>query len=391
MSLVAYGSSDESEGEGEPRAGPGTAARGPQGRAAAPGTQLLLSVTRKRSEPVRISAPALRAGSDSDDDEPFQKKTSQGSGTGTGLSSLLPQPRNLNVKETNRTLLPHSLSKVTGRAATVTTTPSPSAIKAASKSAAQQLARHIMNEKASDGEEEDDEEEDEDDEGESAGFFSLPEREPPPGSRTEPYPDMGAEESPLAAGAPGDSADAPNPADAPLEFNRSTASLGDNAFPAASSSPLEPGPEFGGQYLDYNAQGTQQSEYYQSFYSNYYQVPDPALQPAPDEELNTFINDEAFKRLQGKRNRGKEEVSFLEIKGDDQLSGSQQWLMKSLTEEKDLKSFSKKRGEQPTSQQRRKHQITYLIHQAKERELELKNTWSDNRLTKRQTQAKYGF
>lgn len=47
-------------------------------------------------------------------------------------------------------------------------------------------------------------------------------------------------------------------------------------------------------------------------------------------------------RLQGKRNRGKEEVKFLEIKGDDQLSGNQQWMTKSMTEEKQTRqSFSK--------------------------------------------------
>ena len=55
----------------------------------------------------------------------------------------------------------------------------------------------------------------------------------------------------------------------------------------------------------------------------------------------------------------------MEIKGDDQLSGAQQWMTKSLTEEKTMKSFSKKKGEQPTGQQWRKHQLTYLIHQAK--------------------------
>lgn len=49
-----------------------------------------------------------------------------------------------------------------------------------------------------------------------------------------------------------------------------------------------------------------------------------------------------FMRLQGKRNRGKEEVKFLEIKGDDQLSGNQQWMTKSMTEEKQTRqSFSK--------------------------------------------------
>lgn len=49
-----------------------------------------------------------------------------------------------------------------------------------------------------------------------------------------------------------------------------------------------------------------------------------------------------FMRLQGKRNRGKEEVKFLEIKGDDQLSGNQQWMTKNMTEEKQQRqSFSK--------------------------------------------------
>lgn len=51
-----------------------------------------------------------------------------------------------------------------------------------------------------------------------------------------------------------------------------------------------------------------------------------------------------FKRLQGKRNRGREEVNFVDIKGDDQLGGAQQWVTKSLTEEKTMKSFSKVSG-----------------------------------------------
>ncbi|KAL7977946.1 hypothetical protein Chor_004933, partial [Crotalus horridus] len=146
----------------------------------------------------------------------------------------------------------------------------------------------------------------------------------------------------------------------------------------------------------------------------YYPESDPALGPPPegsaDAAPSSFMDDEAgsvrpsptpvplsyplpvqFKRLQGKRNRGREEINFVEIKGDDQLSGVQQWLTKSLTEEQSMKSFSKKKGEQPTGQQRRKHQITYLIHQAKERELELKNSWAENKLSRRQTQAKYGF
>lgn len=63
------------------------------------------------------------------------------------------------------------------------------------------------------------------------------------------------------------------------------------------------------------------------------QVPIPAL----------FLRFQ-FKRLQGKRNRGREEVNFVDIKGDDQLGGAQQWVTKSLTEEKTMKSFSKVSG-----------------------------------------------
>uniref|UniRef100_UPI00398EBA2C proline-rich protein PRCC isoform X2 n=1 Tax=Pristiophorus japonicus TaxID=55135 RepID=UPI00398EBA2C len=346
MSLVAYGSSDESEAEAAASPPP------PPGPA-------------RTVKPVRIRVPELQAASDSDDEEPVQKKTSRGLGSGLGLSALLPQPRNLALKETNRKLLPYSFAKAQksggkpsgspAKAAsaprdTITTIPSPSAIKAASKSAAKQLAKHIMNEEASEEEEgdedEEDEEDDEDDEeDEGVSFFSLCDKEqPPPGARTELFAGGPAAEGALSAqpqvpapspAVPDEPADPLNPADAPLEFNRGA--------PPASSSPANPGPEFGGQYADYNAPGAEHSEYYQDYYSSYYQDPDPAHAPAPEEELNTFMNDEA------------------------------------------------KRGEQPTSQQRRKHQITYLIHQAKERELELKNAWSDNRLTKRQTQAKYGF
>ena len=35
--------------------------------------------------------------------------------------------------------------------------------------------------------------------------------------------------------------------------------------------------------------------------------------------------------------------------------------------------------------------LDFPLSQAKERELELKNNWAENKLTRRQTQAKYGF
>ncbi|XP_008568533.1 PREDICTED: proline-rich protein PRCC isoform X2 [Galeopterus variegatus] len=335
------------------------------------GPSLGLPKPKKRKEPVKIAAPELHKGdSDSEEDEPTKKKiVLQGSSEGTGLSALLPQPKNLTVKETNRLLLPHAFSRkpsdgssdtkssrlasktkpssLASVVGTTTTTPSPSAIKAAAKSAALQAE--------------------------------------PPGVEPYPYPIPAVPEE-LPPGTEPEPAFQDDAANAPLEFKMAAGSSGAPWMP-------KPGDEYSynqfSTYGDANAAGA----YYQDYYSGgYYPAQDPALVPpqeiAPDA---SFIDDEAFKRLQGKRNRGREEINFVEIKGDDQLSGAQQWMTKSLTEEKTMKSFSKKKGEQPTGQQRRKHQITYLIHQAKERELELKNTWSENKLSRRQTQAKYGF
>ncbi|XP_037226862.1 proline-rich protein PRCC isoform X2 [Falco rusticolus] len=336
------------------------------------GVDLSLPKPKKRTEPVRITAPELHKGdSDSEEDEPAKKKnTLQGRGEGSGLSALLPQPKNLTVKETNRLLLPYAFSRKAGENASdskpakaptsssktkplskpaVPTTPSPSAIKAAAKSAALQVTKQITQE-----------DDDSDEEVEPENYFSLSDRsepslvgaeaymysgtvvseDPPPGTETEPQFQDAA-------------------ANAPLEFKTGAGSSG-----AQHSWAPKPGEDYGSQtYSQFPAysEAGMAGAYYQ------------------------------FKRLQGKRNRGREEINFVDIKGDDQLSGAQQWLTKSLTEEKTMKSFSKKKGDQPTGQQRRKHQITYLIHQAKERELELKNTWSENKLSRRQTQAKYGF
>ncbi|KAK1329199.1 hypothetical protein QTO34_011379 [Cnephaeus nilssonii] len=320
----------------------------------------------------------------------------QGSGQGTGLSALLPQPKNLTVKETNRLLLPHAFSRKPSDGSsdtkpsrqapktkpsalapvvgTTTTTPSPSAIKAAAKSAALQVTKQITQE-----------EDDSDEEVAPENFFSLPDKAEPPGVEPYPYPIPSVPEE-LPPGTEPEPAFQDDAANAPLEFKMAAGSSGAPWMP-------KPGDDYSycqfSTYGDANAAGA----YYQDYYSGgYYPVQDPTLVP-PQEIASdaSFIDDEAFKRLQGKRNRGREEINFVEIKGDDQLSGAQQWMTKSLTEEKSMKSFSKKKGEQPTGQQRRKHQITYLIHQAKERELELKNTWSENKLSRRQTQAKYGF
>ncbi|XP_065604966.1 proline-rich protein PRCC [Cyrtonyx montezumae] len=375
------------------------------GSAALPsaGGDLGLPKPKKRTEPVKIAAPELHQGnSDSEEDEPAKKKnTVQGRGEGSGLSALLPQPKNLTVKETNRLLLPYAFSRKaadnaseskTAKALTsssktkplskpaVATTPSPSAIKAAAKSAALQVTKQITQE-----------EDDSDEEVEPENYFSLSDRSEPSVVTAEAYMYSGpavSEDPPPGTEPEQQFQDAA--ANAPLEFKTGVGSSGtQHSWVPKSGEDYDSQPY--GQFPAYSdASGT--DAYYQDYYSSgYYQEVEPAQAPPQEMSTDSFLDDEAFKRLQGKRNRGREEINFVDIKGDDQLSGAQQWLTKSLTEEKTMKSFSKKKGDQPTGQQRRKHQITYLIHQAKERELELKNTWSENKLSRRQTQAKYGF
>ncbi|KAM9838394.1 proline-rich protein PRCC [Aulostomus maculatus] len=327
---------------------------------------------RKRTEPVKITVPQmLREDSDSDDDEPARKKL-QSQAAGSGLSSLLPKPKNLTVKEIDRPLIPHTLTKRQEPKGSKPGTPvpgllgssaSPSAIKAAAKSAALQLARQIAT---------DDQDKEEDITPQN--YFSLAESpEPLPAiiPSVDPEPVAPVDPLPLSA------ADEPGQSDAPLDFGVSHEGAG----------------SWGGQYPQYQQPMAGPESFPQGYYNEaYYQDPNPGLAEIEEPGHSAMIDDEAFMRLQGKRNRGKEEVKFLEIKGDDQLSGNQQWMTKNMSEEKqNRQSYSKRKGEQPTGQQRRKHQITYLIHQAKERELELKNNWAENKLTRRQTQAKYGF
>ncbi|XP_053468419.1 proline-rich protein PRCC [Ictalurus furcatus] len=381
MSLVAYDSSDDSERDDpspEPRssAKPGglfTSLPAPKRSEPAvenqkPGPELLRA--KKRSEPVRINVPEIRAeSSDEDEDEPVRKKVGS---RGGALSSLLPQPKHLSVKETQRPLVPHTLTKRPAPAAHAKgtkpasqgvsgTSPSPSAIKAAAKSASLQFARQI----AAD-------EEGSDDELAPENYFSLSESSSEPVAAAS-YPDPqpytpSLQPSPL------------NSEDAPLDFS--------------SGAESQPRPAWVAQeYHTADYQPDDHKPSAQDYYSEgFYPEQNSGLGEQEEAESSTLFNDEAFRRLQGKQNRGKEEIKFLEIKGDDQLSGHQQWMMKNMTTETEpRRSFSKKKGDQPTGQQRRKHQITYLIHQAKERELELKNSWSDNKLSRRQTQAKYGF
>lgn len=102
------------------------------------------------------------------------------------------------------------------------------------------------------------------------------------------------------------------------------------------------------------------------------------------------MDDATWRRLTGKKRKG-EDLNIIDVNADDALLSREEWMNRAVSQEKPTHSHSKKQGNLPSQQQKRKHQITYLAHQAKEREIELKNDWSAGKLKKQQTRAKYGF
>lgn len=170
------------------------------------------------------------------------------------------------MKETNRLLLPHAFSRrpadglsdakpsrqasktkpspVASVVGATTTTPSPSAIKAAAKSAALQVTKQITQE-----------EDDSDEEVAPENFFSLPDKAEPPGVEPYPYPVPTVPEEP-PPGTELEPAFQDDAANAPLEFKMAAGSSGAPWAPT-------PGDDYGysqfATYGDANAAGA----YYQ--------------------------------------------------------------------------------------------------------------------------------
>lgn len=152
-------------------------------------------------------------------------------GGGSGLSSLLPQPKNMIVKEADRPLIPHALTKRqepkgnrpgAPAQSLLGSSASPSAIKAAAKSAALHLARQIASE-------------DQDEEDITPqNYFSLGESSQPPSAVV-----------PTLDSEPGDPA-------GPLPF-----------MPAAEAGQSDAPLDFGGNHEGEGAWGGQYSEYEQ--------------------------------------------------------------------------------------------------------------------------------
>ncbi|CAL4070803.1 unnamed protein product [Meganyctiphanes norvegica] len=300
-----------------------------------------------KKKKIQFIIPSLSEFSDDEEEEKIEpeKKKIKASAQGTGLFSLLPEPKTLAVKETKRSLVPHVLTK----------RPTQSVVKKKPKPKPTKKIDDVGSES-------------EDDDDGTGDFFSLSSKD------TEPA---------FGIGVPVNVSNEPELPELPKlpEVRTET-----RQPPTAAQSQVT------------NLKNTQ----YDQLYTNELQVQThveestsgyiPFSEDNSSESSNSShgMDEEAIRRLMGKRGK-LEAINFIDVSADDALLTRDEWMTKALSEEKPTHSFSKKREGLPSQKQKQKHQITYLAHQAKERELELKNNWASNRQSKLQTQAKYGF
>lgn len=58
-----------------------------------------------------------------------------------------------------------------------------------------------------------------------------------------------------------------------------------------------------------------------------------------------------------------QDMQLIEVSGDAIMPDPNEWLTKQMTQEQGTKTHSHRKNDGPTTQQRRKHQITYLAFQ----------------------------
>ncbi|KAI1284865.1 Proline-rich protein PRCC [Halotydeus destructor] len=103
---------------------------------------------------------------------------------------------------------------------------------------------------------------------------------------------------------------------------------------------------------------------------------------------NMQSNEVAFKKKVASKfgEETADQIEIVDINVNDHISQNRDYL-KTVSLEKPQEVA----GDAPNPTAKRKHQITYLAHQAKQRELALKNEWAASKAAKNQTRAKYGF
>lgn len=302
---------------------------------------------------VQITIPSLD--SDSDEEEIVTKKKPKFSGSGN-LLEILPPPKHMSVKQANRTLIPHTLSR---KSSALNKMNVAKVQNVASRKSPATAAAKMLTDYNSDDEDEDITN--------GSNFFSL---------------DTDKKTQEVTYSTP--------------SLHMINRKSDDYSVPPLPPSNVATSTPFAQEsHVDSSQQDTQVQVYPQyemqpvnpSYQQNLFE-PQPSSSDPNLSSMDDLLQDEQFLRLQGKSKRGKEQIQIMDVNTDDFIDTSE--LTKTLTQEMPKHSHKKKK-DAPSKQSRSKHQITYLAYQAKERELELKNQWSQNKLTKRQTQAKYGF
>ncbi|XP_065652507.1 uncharacterized protein LOC136079830 isoform X2 [Hydra vulgaris] len=106
--------------------------------------------------------------------------------------------------------------------------------------------------------------------------------------------------------------------------------------------------------------------------------------------VDTRLDNDAIKAfVGGKRKYKNKDIIIIDVKVEDlQLSKGE--YLKNLTQDSGYRSKVSKK-DAPRKLEKKKHQITYLAYQAKEREHELRQACSISKATRHVTQSKYGF
>lgn len=368
MSLVAYdNSSDDSEEDSK--------------------------ILKKQKESVKIRIPSLKEFEDDEKEEPVSKKPKFQSGS--GLFSLLPPPKNtpsinkpgfvphiLSSKKEKSSVVP-TQSKNVNSTLPITSSISASTISSSSASTSSNLASSNTPEDQDSDEESICVKDDDSDAVPSNDFFWLDEL---------------ASKNTVKKEDPKNNSAAFLTNTINQDFTYKLLSTSNKSLPVKpdlynpqhvniNESKVD---SYSQQYQQLSGTDTHKTEEKLAEFSHQEQ-----FQPLEDDSGNEYVNDpktllkdKEFLKIQGRR-REFEDINFIDVNADDQLTDKNEWLMKSITEE--MAHRPKNKHNMPTQQQKRKHQITYLAFQAKEREMDLKNQWALNSSTRRETQAKYGF
>ena len=319
---------------------------------------------KKRQGPVQIVLPAL---SKLEDEEEEKKPRIQPSKSGSGLFSLLPAPKNsFTRKMSNSVLQSQSVSKTPA----LSETPNENNLKPQGVRKVGLVPHRVANpvkQQTVKTVEKSDSEDDEDYLNVNSASSSY-------------FPESSSLVRPAMVGAsmninpvPGAHSSAPMPMPGPAyPPSHQEELLGPAVAPYPPPAPSYPGPGI------ISIPNPFPFPYLKFFYVQFI-----------DQHID---NDDAMTRLAGKQNKLREmkedpNMKIVDVNEDDMRGDPRVWLTKAMTEEK----APRPTGKGPKGLARSRHQITYLAHQAKERDWELRQEWATARENKRASANKYGF